>query len=233
MIRSAGIIAAGLGTRLSASHPDTIKPLIEVGGRPLVCWIIAGLQSAGIERITLLHNSRGVKIEEILKSAFPELAFNFLTADTPSSWASFRLVSTELAKSNERFLMSTVDVLAPEEEVKRFAKEAADADAALALTRFVDDEKPLWADLDSNGNVCAIGLDASKKETVTCGLYALSRKVVAGFNSDHARLREYWTALVRSGSPVRGIILGDTIDLDRPEDFKAAETLLASAPNKR
>ena len=232
MIRSAGIIAAGLGTRLSSSHPETIKPLVKIGGRPLVCWIVSGLQTAGIKNITLLHNSRGGEIELVLTTAFPDITFNFLTADTPSSWASFRLVASELAKSNERFLMSTVDVLAPETEVVRFAETAADSNAALALTRFVEDEKPLWADLGTDGTVCAIGPDASKKETVTCGLYALSRAVVDKFDADYARLRDFWTELIRNGTPVRGVILGDTVDLDRPEDFKAAETLLASAAKR-
>lgn len=229
VISSAGIIAAGLGTRLAGARPGTIKPLIEIAGRPLVCWVAAGLQSAGIERITLLHNSRGAAIGPLLAEAFPKIKFRFLSADTPSSWASFRLVAGALAETESRFLMSTVDTLAPQAEVARFADAAKDADAALALTRFVEDENPLWADIGPSGWITAMGPDSKKKETVTSGLYALSRKAVEGFDADYARLRDFWTALVRNGAPVRGVVLGDTVDLDRPEDFKAAEALLAPA----
>lgn len=232
MIRGAGVIAAGLGTRLSASHPETIKPLVEIGGRPLVCRVVDGLQAAGVERVTLLHNSRGGAIEPVLSKAFPNLVFDFLTEDTPSSWASFRRVAAALAKTDAKFLLSTVDVIAPAAEVARFAQEAARSRAALALTRFVDDEKPLWADLGDDGNVAAIGPDASKKETVTCGLYALSREIVERFDADYARLRDFWTELIGKGTPVRGVVLGDTVDLDRPEDFKAAEALLAAATKR-
>lgn len=229
-MRAAGIIGAGLGSRLAGSHPGTPKPLVELAGRPLVCWILDGLREAGVSRVTMLHNSSGDAIPGVLRGAFPDLAFRFLRADTASSWESFRLVASSLAETEERFLMSTVDVVAPPSEVRRFAEEAAGAPAALALTRFVEDEKPLWADLGPDGLVSALGPDATVRETVTCGLYALTREVAAGFKSpgDYARLRDFWTDLVRSKTGVRGVVLSDTVDLDRPEDFKAARALIAS-----
>ena len=44
-----------------------------------------------------------------LSAAFPGFAFDFVTADTASSYESFRLVSRLLAKTEEAFLISTVD----------------------------------------------------------------------------------------------------------------------------
>ncbi|OIO05308.1 MAG: hypothetical protein AUJ52_13945 [Elusimicrobia bacterium CG1_02_63_36] len=234
MIRAAGIIGAGLGSRLANSHPGIPKPLVELGGRPLVCWVLDGLREAGINSVTLLHNSSGDAIPGVLRAAFPDFDFRFLRADTASSWESFRLVASSLAETEERFLMSTVDVVAPPGEVRRFAQRAAEADAALALTRFVEDEKPLWADCDQDGFVDALGEDATVRETVTCGLYALSRAVAGNLKSPdaYARLRNFWTELVRSRTPVLGIVLSDTVDLDRPEDFKAARALIAETAKR-
>jgi NDP-sugar pyrophosphorylase family protein len=90
---SAGIIAAGDGSRLRESHPGLVKPLVPVAGVPLCHWVVRSLAGAGARRLTVLVNSRGVSLKESLPRAFPALSWTFLTADTPSSWQSFRLVA--------------------------------------------------------------------------------------------------------------------------------------------
>ena len=52
-ITQAMILAAGKGTRLRPSTLDTPKPLVEVGGQPLIVWHIKALKAAGITDITI------------------------------------------------------------------------------------------------------------------------------------------------------------------------------------
>lgn len=229
-MNAAGIIAAGAGSRLRRGPSGPPKPLVRVAGRPLGHWVVAGLAAAGITRLTVLVNSRGSAVPPDLSAAFPALRFDFLTADTASSFESFRLVARRLAEANEAFLVSTVDALVPPADVVRFAQECLDSGAAagLALTRFVDDERPLWAELAANGCVAALGEEA-RRDAVTCGLYYLTRPVAARLPAPaaHGALRGFWTELVRSGVPVRGSVLSKTLDVDRPEDVAAAEEFLA------
>jgi NDP-sugar pyrophosphorylase family protein len=233
---AAGVIAAGEGSRLAASHPGTIKPLVPVAGRPLSHWIVGALTGAGAGRLAVLTNSRGTALPPSLTRAFPEAAFDFLSADTASSFESFRLVARRLAEREEAFLISTVDALAPAEDVKRFWTEcrAARSDAGLALTAHVDDEKPLWADVDEAGLVTAVGDDARTKRRVTCGLYYMTRAAAARLPeaAAHARLRDYWRTMVGEGARVSGPTLSKTLDVDRPEDVAAAEAYL-TAETKR
>lgn len=235
-MRAAGIIAAGLGARLADLYPDLPKALVPVAGRPLVEWVAAGLLASGVERLVVLFNSRGDAAREALRSAFPRAPIEFLRADTPTSLASFRLVAGSLARGSEPFLMSTVDALVPPSEVRRFAAAALaplpggeEPWAAAALTRFVEDEKPLWADSDAGGLVTAFGDAARRREAVTCGLYALGPRAAAdlasGATEGLERLRDWWTALAAAGRPVRGVTLADTVDVDRPEDLQAAERI--------
>lgn len=233
-MRAAGVIAAGLGERLKASHPGVPKPLVPVGGKPLAHWVVSGLLSAGVERVTVLLNSRGDGAREALAGAFGDRVA-FLRSDPPTSFDSFRLVATTLARTEPTFLMSTVDALVPPDEVRRFAAGALAPlpgvglpSAALALTRFVEDEKPLWADTGADGRVIALGEAAVRRDAVTCGLYALTAGAAATLPPTAPRLRDWWTDLVASGRPVRGILLSDTVDVDRPEDLPAAERLAAS-----
>lgn len=52
-IKQAMILAAGKGTRLQPLTLKTPKPLVEVGGQPLIVWHIKALQAAGITDITI------------------------------------------------------------------------------------------------------------------------------------------------------------------------------------
>lgn len=226
----AGIIAAGLGERLKETGVP--KPLVPVGGRPLVHWTVSALASAGAGSITMLLNTRGREVRASLEAAFPRLEWRFLEWDSPSSFASFRRVSQELAARADRFVVSTVDALMRPADVAAFTRRtlAAEGDAALAVTPFVEDEKPLWADLDASGRVRAIGEDARERRWATCGLYGLSASCArASAGRDHERLRDYWTELVRSGARVDAVVFDKTIDVDRPEDLRSAEEFVKEA----
>ena len=52
-ITQAMILAAGKGTRLRPLTYETPKPLVAVGGQPLIVWHIKALQAAGITDITI------------------------------------------------------------------------------------------------------------------------------------------------------------------------------------
>ena len=228
----AGIIAAGDGLRLKASHPGTIKPLVPVRGRPLCHWIVDSLQRAGVQGFTVLFNSQGRGAQESLLASFPSLLWTFIERDTASSWESFRLVARSLAETEGDFLISTVDAIMPPAEARRFAEaaRAAGAPAALALTTFVDDEKPLWADMGPDGRITALGSAARTRTHATSGLYYLTAAVARAMPPApaHARLRDYLQSLV-AGGPVAGVILSQTLDVDRPEDVRQAEAFVTGS----
>lgn len=233
-MKAAGIIAAGEGSRLAPRSGGVVKPLVAVAGVSLAEWVARSLSACGVSEVTLLHNSRGGGVRATLRAAFPRLDWTFLQADTASSWESFRLVARSLAARHDSFLISTVDAIVPPAELARFAAEMERRGpaAGLALTDFIDDEKPLWADLDGEGRVTALGERATRRRLATAGVYYLSRPAVEALPQaeSFSRLRDFWAALVAQGLPVAGVALGKTVDVDRPEDVRAAEAFLRSAP---
>lgn len=224
----AAIIAAGEGSRLSTVAP--VKPMIPVAGKPLIGWVVDALKSSGCSEVSVLTNSRGNAVPGYLRSAFPDVSFDFVTADTASSFESFRLMCLRLARFNAPFAVSTTDALVPPSDVARFLAEcrSSKCDAGLALTRHVDDENPLWADLDEVGLVTALGTEAKTKRFVTSGLYYMTGTAVARLPEAgaHTRLRDFLGSLVASGARVAGPVLSKTLDVDRPEDLAAAEAFL-------
>lgn len=230
MTIAGGIIAAGEGSRLAAAHPGVPKPLVEVAGAPLCRWIVDSLAQAEITELTILLNSRGKDVRSFLERSFAGLTWTFLEKDTSSSWASFRLVAESLARTHADFLISTIDAILAPGEVARFCRtaRASGCGAALALTDFIDDEKPLWADLTSDGRIAALGTDAKGRRYATAGLYYLTSRQAGSLSTAGSfdSLRGFLSALVRQGPRIAGVPVSKSIDVDRPEDIAAAEDFL-------
>jgi MurNAc alpha-1-phosphate uridylyltransferase len=66
MMVSAMILAAGRGERMRPLTDHTPKPLLVVGGRPLITWHVERLAAAGIHDIVINHAHLGEQIERAL-----------------------------------------------------------------------------------------------------------------------------------------------------------------------
>ena len=60
------ILAAGRGERMRPLTDATPKPLLAVGGRPLIEWQVARLVAGGFDEIVVNHSHLGAMIEEAL-----------------------------------------------------------------------------------------------------------------------------------------------------------------------
>jgi N-acetyl-alpha-D-muramate 1-phosphate uridylyltransferase len=60
------ILAAGRGERMRPLTDETPKPLLEVGGKPLIVYLIEGLAAAGFSQLVINHAHLGDRIERNL-----------------------------------------------------------------------------------------------------------------------------------------------------------------------
>lgn len=60
------ILAAGRGERMRPLTDHTPKPLLKVGGKPLIVWHIERLAQAGFREIVINHAHLGTQIEQAL-----------------------------------------------------------------------------------------------------------------------------------------------------------------------
>jgi NDP-sugar pyrophosphorylase family protein len=66
MIRRAMILAAGRGRRLAPLTDRIPKPLVPVGGTPMLEHILGGLRAGGIEEVVINLHHLGHRIEEVI-----------------------------------------------------------------------------------------------------------------------------------------------------------------------
>ena len=67
-INTAFILGAGLGTRLRPLTEDTPKPLLEIGGKPIITYAMAHLRAVGVKRFIVNTHHCAEKYAEV----FPE-----------------------------------------------------------------------------------------------------------------------------------------------------------------
>ncbi|MBM3566656.1 MAG: nucleotidyltransferase family protein [Alphaproteobacteria bacterium] len=76
-IKTAMVLAAGLGTRLKPITDTTPKPLVPVAGRTLLDWALDRLEDAGVEKAVVNLHYLGEKIEKHLKDrGRPKIVFS-------------------------------------------------------------------------------------------------------------------------------------------------------------
>ena len=113
VITQAMILAAGKGTRLRPLTLETPKPLVKVGGQPLIIWHIKALQAAGITDITINASWLADKLMGTLGDGtqFGVQLHWSLEADEPLETAGgiFKALQTGKLK-NEPFILVNSDV---------------------------------------------------------------------------------------------------------------------------
>lgn len=230
----AGLIAAGLGERLLAGGVTSPKPLVEVAGRALVDHVLDAVAAAGIDEAACIFNAEppadAVEAHCRARAGGPQLTI--VRRTTPSSMESLFTLAPHLA-GDDRFLLLTVDAVFAPAVLRDFLAAAArhaDADAVLAVTDFIDDDKPLYAALDAGDRVTALGAAAAGSPLITAGFYVLHSCVLAEIEaareSHFTALRQFLAHVVARGYRVYGAPMGKTVDVDRPQDIAAADAFV-------
>jgi NDP-sugar pyrophosphorylase family protein len=243
-MNSAGIIAAGWGERLGQKIP---KALTHVGGKALIDYTLDGLQAAGIKRVTCIVNGAARSVPEHVAKTNRKIEMDWIIQTTPSSMHSFLIVLERLASfasplpsptgrgrqsPGEAYLITTVDSVCPPAAYRQFLEDSSrfpDADVCLGLTTFVDDEKPLRVALRGS-QIVDLGDPVTKSDYVTAGFYYVHPKILkekeAALALKNPALRRFLGHLLSCGYRFCGVPLPTVVDVDRPEDVRAAEKLM-------
>lgn len=243
-----GIIAAGEGSRLAQEGVVLPKPLVSVGGKPMIGRLVDIFLSMGADKVCIIVNESMYEVQGFVEYLVDENhgRVEMVVKSTPSSMHSFHELA-KLLKGHGRFIVTTVDTIFRPEDFRRYVDAFASApdtvDGMMALTSFVDDEKPLYVDVDAGMNIRAFrdaptpeGCCSSASESVDLteyvsgGIYGLDDRAIRVLDecieAGVQRMRNYQRALVAAGLHLKGFDMGQILDMDHAADIAKAEAFL-------
>ena len=200
------IISAGEGSRLSQEGVALPKPLVQLNGMAMIDRLVHIFAQNGAEQVVIIINNEVALTKEhvaALKET-AEVPLEVIVKTTPSSMHSFYELSRFL--KDDKFCLTTVDTIFREDEFAAFieAFKASGKDGMMAVTDYIDDEKPLYISTDEKLNITGFH-DAATPDCryISGGIYCLTPKAIDTLEKcmekGMSRMRNFQRQLVADG----------------------------------
>ena len=226
------IIAAGEGSRLASEGVKAPKPLIEIQGVPLIERLVRIFARQGADSINIIVNEQQHETLSHIRELQKLFPINVVVKSTPSSMHSLHALSHLLR--GDKFCLTTVDTLFREEEFAEYIKtfKESDSDGIMAVTDYIDDEKPLYVDTDSQLDITAFcDKPTENSHYISGGIYGLTPKALDILDECMAegieRMRNFQRRLVDGGMRLKAYPFTKIIDIDHAEDIEKAERFIS------
>ena len=227
------IISAGEGSRLSQEGVALPKPLVQLNGMAMIDRLVHIFAQNGAEQVVIIINNEVALTKEhvaALKET-AEVPLEVIVKTTPSSMHSFYELSRFL--KDDKFCLTTVDTIFREDEFAAFieAFKASGKDGMMAVTDYIDDEKPLYISTDEKLNITGFH-DAATPDCryISGGIYCLTPKAIDTLEKcmekGMSRMRNFQRQLVADGLQLESYPFSKILDLDHASDIVKAEAFL-------
>ena len=222
------VMAGGFGTRMRPYTLEKPKPLLEVGGKPILAHIVQRAVEQGFQKIFISVNYLADKI----KSYFGDgskfgITISYIDEDQPLGTAgALGLIRSQI---DSPFIVANGDVLTDidySDLLKRLEKENVEAAMAVKTHELVSPYGVVQLDgLEIKG----ISEKPSFKTTVNAGIYALTPFVISLIEHDEAIDMPHLLDRLRGHSRriVAYPMYEQWLDVGRPADLEQARRLLS------
>lgn len=227
------IIAAGEGSRLQQEGVALPKPLVQIHDEAMIDRLLRIFRENGAQEIVVIVNTLNPKTEQHileLKAQGKAHDVRLVVKSTPSSMHSFAELAPYL--TDDEFCLTTVDTIFKEADFKAYINyfKACDFDGCMAVTDYVDDEKPLYVATDDDMNITGFHDKNEGDKFISGGIYCLRPNALKTLErclkEGQSRMRNFQRALVSDGLKLRAYPFTKILDVDHAEDIQKAEAFL-------
>ena len=237
-VRQCAILAGGLATRLGTITHEIPKPVLEVGERPFLAWLMRELQRFGVEEFVILTGHLSGRVQDIMGDATASLPkpARVIYTEEPVRAGTAGALHHARAHLHAHFLLCNGDSVF-DTNLSALLRDAAH-DGADVLGRL------MLADLDDASRYGVVKLDgdritdfaerpaAGQPGLINAGIYVLNRRVVDRCPAVGSLERDVLPALAAEGA-LRGTQgRGFFVDIGIPEDLERARHNLPAVLNR-
>ncbi|MDD4759705.1 MAG: NDP-sugar synthase [Bacteroidaceae bacterium] len=231
------IIAAGEGSRLIQDGVKVCKPLVCLNREPMIDRLIRIFIEQGASEIVVIVNDKMSDVVRHVKDLQAQhentsCVMEVVVKSTPSSMHSFYELSPYL--ENSLFCLTTVDTIFNENEFSTFIEQfkTTSFDGMMAVTDFVDDEKPLYVGTDKELNITGFYDEKCGCSYISGGIYCLKPVALNTLRrcmeEGKSRMRNFQRQLVADGLHLQAFPFKKILDVDHVGDIVKAEKFLKS-----
>ena len=225
------IIAAGEGSRLAQEGVTLPKPLVKLNGEEMIQRLINIFLKNDASSINIIVNEEMTQVQEYVRALKLPVPFNLVVKSTQSSMHSFYELRDFLRKG--KICLTTVDTVFKESDFSDYIQSFINDDqhdGMMAVTDFIDDEKPLYVDTDNNMLIRGFFDTSNNYKYISGGIYGLTPKAIDTLekciNAGQSKMRNFQRQLVVDGLLLKAYPFPKIVDVDHAGDIKKAEAFL-------
>jgi NDP-sugar pyrophosphorylase family protein len=223
------VMAGGIGTRMAALNAQVPKPMLPVGGQPILGRVLDALQDEGVCRLTIAVGPQA----DVVTSHFGDgtdrgLDIAYIVEEEPLGTAG---AVTMLRPSADPVIVVNADVLTAIPVCRLLAFHRA-ADASITVATVEEHVSVPYGVVDlDRATVVRIVEKPTLSVVVAAGVYVLSPHVVAAIpRGSRIDMPELVGQTLRRDQVVAYPLRGPWLDVGTPEAYARAQSMYAERP---
>lgn len=168
------------------------KPLLDIGGKPIIQWMIEDMRAAGIREIVVSIGYRGDQIQDFLGRGHNfGVKIDYVTQKQPRSVADSILVATEEFQGDDAFFVVNADILGDPKMFRRAQKHYKDLDAEAVVSLTLTNTPQFYgiAEIDERARIRRIvekpQPDEIQSRYAVAGIYVLKPSIFSLLKETH------------------------------------------------